>query len=168
MSGDAPALALRPARDGDAEFLARLYASTRVDDPALAGWSEQQREAFIVQQFHAQTVHYSQHYADASFDVVIVGGETAGRLIVDRRERELDLVDISLLPEHRGRGIGTALLQTLLDEGDGCGMTVGLQVQCYNRALRLYKRLGFSIVEDAGVYLRMERPAGADQVKIAS
>jgi hypothetical protein len=47
MSGSPPAVALRPARDDDAEFLARLYASTRADDPALAGWSGQQRKAFV-------------------------------------------------------------------------------------------------------------------------
>jgi ribosomal protein S18 acetylase RimI-like enzyme len=163
-----PAVTLRPAREDDHEFLSRVYASTRAEELAPLPWSDEQRQAFLAQQFHAQSVHYAANFADASFDVVLVDGERAGRIIVARREDELKLIDIALLPEHRGRGIGTRLMQPLLDEADDTGVKVTIYVERFNRALRLYERLGFVTVEDAGVYLRMERRPPGGQVKIAS
>ena len=164
----APAVGLRPEREDDRDFLQRLFAATRVDEPALIGWSDEQRKAFLAQQFHAQSVHYAAHYSAASFELVIVDGGPAGRLVVDRREDEFGLIDIALLPEHRGRGIGTRLIQSLLHEASQRGAKVTLHVERFNRAARLYERLGFAVLEDTGVYLRMERPTGGGQPKITS
>jgi ribosomal protein S18 acetylase RimI-like enzyme len=57
------------------------------------------------------------------------------------------------MPEHRGRGIETALLRGLLAEADAAGKSVSIQVERVNPALRLYQRLGFAVAEDKGVYL---------------
>lgn len=144
-----------------------LLIGCEYEELASLPWSDEQRQAFLAQQFHAQSVHYAANFADASFDVVLVDGDRAGRMIVARREGELKLVDIALLPEHRGRGIGTRLLQPLLDEADASGVKVTIYVECASRALGLYARLGFVAVQDTGVYLRMERPPTA-QAKTAS
>jgi ribosomal protein S18 acetylase RimI-like enzyme len=66
------------------------------------------------------------------------------------------VVDISLLPECRGRGIGTALLEAVIAEASGAGKFVALSVEKLNPALRLYRRLGFRKVDDQGVYWSME------------
>ncbi|HEX6939117.1 MAG TPA: GNAT family N-acetyltransferase, partial [Longimicrobiales bacterium] len=71
--------------------------------------------------------------------------------------------DIALLPEHRGRGIGTALLEALIAEADAAGKPVSIHVEQYNPARRLYARLGFREVEDLGVYVFMERPPGRQE-----
>lgn len=168
MSTGEPAVALRPAREDDREFLSLVYASTRAEELAALPWSDEQKQGFLAQQFEAQSVHYAAHFADASFDVVLVDGERAGRVIVARRAGELKLIDIALLPEHRGRGIGTRLMAPLLDEAAERGDKVTIYVERLSRALRLYGRLGFVTVEDTGVYLRMERPPPGGQAKIAS
>jgi GNAT superfamily N-acetyltransferase len=168
LTGGDTAISLRPADGGDREFLERLYASTRAEELGPVPWSEDQKRAFLAQQFAAQSSHYAEHYADASFDVVLVGGEPAGRLIVARREDVLKVIDIALLPEHRSHGIGTRLLRPLLDEADQRGVKVEIYVERVNPALTLYDRLGFVPVEDTGVYLRMERPPAAGQAKTAS
>ena len=77
-----------------------------------------------------------------------------------RGEAEIRIVDIALLPEHRGGGVGTALLRDLLAEADAAGKRVTIHVERFNPALRLYERLGFSVAEDKGVYLLLERPPG--------
>lgn len=159
MTTAEPAFALRPTAEDDNEFLSQLYASTRVQELAPVPWSDDQKQAFLAEQFRAQTTHYAAHFADASFDVVLVDGERAGRMIVARRPDELKLIDIALLPEHRGRGIGTRLMAPLLDEADERGVKITIYVERFNRALRLYGRLGFVTVQDDGVHLRMERPA---------
>jgi len=155
-----PHLRLRPATDDDLPFLARLYASTREEELADVDWPAAQKEAFVRQQFEAQHAWYREHYAKAAFDVVEVDGQPAGRLYVDRWEREVRIVDISLLPEHRGRGLGSTLLESLFAEADAAGKRVSVHVERFNPALRLYERLGFLFREDKGVYLLLERPVG--------
>lgn len=108
-------------------------------------------------QFDAQRRHYSAHYRHAAHDLVLVDGEPAGRMYVARDEDEILLVDVALLPEYRGRGLGSALLTALLAEADEAGKTVSLHVEHRNPARRLYERLGFVTVADDGMYLRLER-----------
>jgi len=122
-------------------------------------WDEGQKDAFLRAQFDAQDAWWRESYKGASFDVVVVDGEPAGRLYVHRGASELRIVDIALLPEHRGSGIGTALLDNLLAEADAAGKSVTIHVERMNPALRLYERLGFALAEDKGVYLFLERPA---------
>ena len=148
----------RRTRPSDEAFLRRLYASLREDELALVPWDEAAREAFLRQQFEAQDAHYREHYDGASFDVIEVDGEPAGRLYVARWEDEIRIMDIALQPEQRGAGIGTRLLRDLLDEGRRTGKRVSIHVEKHNGALRLYERLGFAPVADRGVYLLLERP----------
>ena len=124
-------------------------------------WDDAQKDAFLRMQFDAQDAWWQENYADASFDVILVEGEPAGRLYVHRGPSEIRIVDIALLPEHRGNGIGTRLLEELLAEGDAEAKSVTIHVERMNPALRLYERLGFSLVEDKGVYLFLERPPRA-------
>jgi ribosomal protein S18 acetylase RimI-like enzyme len=134
-----------------------VYASTRAEELAVVPWEDAQREAFLRQQFEAQDAWWRENYGGASFDVILVDGELAGRLYVHRGPREIRIVDIALLPEHRGNGVGTGLLEKLLAEGDADGKSLTIHVERMNPALRLYERLGFSVVEDKGVYLFLER-----------
>ena len=121
-------------------------------------WDDAQKDAFLRQQFDAQDTWWRENYAEASFDVILVEGEPAGRLYVHRGRSEIRIVDIALLPEHRGNGVGTRLLEDLLAEGDASDKSVTIHVERMNPALRLYERLGFSVAEDKGVYLFLERP----------
>jgi ribosomal protein S18 acetylase RimI-like enzyme len=147
---------LRPATPADDAFFARVYASTRERELAAVPFTAEQRAAFLAQQFAAQRSHHALHHGAAASDVVVVDGEDAGRLIVDRSAGLLDVVDIALLPDTRGRGIGTGLLRDLLEEAAQAGVRVVLHVEHQNPARSLYDRLGFVQAEDLGVYHRME------------
>jgi ribosomal protein S18 acetylase RimI-like enzyme len=120
-------------------------------------WDDAQKEAFLRQQFDAQDAWWQENYVGAAFDVILVDGEPAGRLYVHRGPSEIRIVDIALLPEHRGDGVGTRLLDELLAEGDADAKSVTIHVERMNPALRLYERLGFALAEDKGVYLFLER-----------
>ena len=139
------------------ELLLRLYATTRADEMAMVtDWSDEQKEAFVRMQFQAQHAWYQEHYGDAQFDVVLIDGVPAGRLYVHRRAKEIRLVDISLMPELRGRGIGGALLRELMAEAEAAGKPLTIHVEKFNPAMRLYLRLGFKPIEDRGPYDLME------------
>ena len=133
----------------------------------LVDWSESDKHAFLWQQFTAQHTYYQQQYASASFQVVLRGAEMLGRLYVSRDPAELRIVDIALLPEYRGLGVGTELLRDLLCEAGQDGKPVTIHVERFNPALGWYRRLGFKPVEDRGVYVLM-RWSADDQVNTAS
>ena len=158
-------IALRPVEPADRELLFRVYASTRAEELAVVAWDDAQKEAFLRAQFEAQDRWYHEHYTGVSFDVVLIDGQPAGRLYVHRGAGEIRIVDIALLPGHRGSGAGTSLLRDLLAEAETAGKRVTIHVERLNPALRLYERLGFSVAEDKGVYLFLE---ATPQVKTAS
>lgn len=164
---------LRSADHGDLAFLQRVYASTRQDELALTGWSPEQKEAFLAAQFQAQHAHYHRHYPHGRFDVIEVDGEPAGRLYVDRTQREIRIIDIALLPAWRAHGLGSRLLREILEEAGAVAVPVTIHVEQMNPALRLYLRLGFEPVADKGVHwlMRWSPPAprpGDGQAKMAS
>jgi ribosomal protein S18 acetylase RimI-like enzyme len=147
---------LRPETDADIAFLLRLYASTREQELAQVPWSTAQKQTFLVSQFEAQRRHYRSYFGDSAFGVIERNGEPAGRLYLQVRETQLHIIDIALLPAWRGRGIGTAILEASQGAGRSSGKGVGIMVEKFNPALRLYRRLGFAAIADHGVYLELE------------
>jgi ribosomal protein S18 acetylase RimI-like enzyme len=152
-------LRLRPVTptEHDTDFLAALYASTRAEELKMTDWSDDQKAQFCRMQFDAQTVHYTTHYTTAEFSIIEHDGIPAGRLYVDRWPNEIRIMDIALLPEHRGQGIGTQLLQSLIEESTASNKLLSIHVEKFNPALRLYERLGFKIAGEEHVYWRLER-----------
>jgi GNAT superfamily N-acetyltransferase len=108
-------------------------------------------------QFEAQHRFYQEQYPDASFQIILADDSPIGRLYVDRGPQAFCIVDIALLPEHRGAGIGSAIMSELLAEAGRAQKPVRIHVERFNPALRLYARLGFVVIGDTGVYLHMER-----------
>ena len=162
---------LHAASAADADFLYRVYASTRHEELAPTGWSAEQQEAFLRQQFAAQDTHYRQHYPAARFDIVQAWGERVGRLYVERRADEIRVLDIALFPAFRRRGLGRALLEALVAEADAQGLRMSLHVERNNPALALYRQLGFVPVDEQGVYWAMQRlpaaPGGYEKPALA-
>jgi ribosomal protein S18 acetylase RimI-like enzyme len=156
-----PDISLRPSHPDDQPFLAAVYASTRTDELAAVPWTEEQKAAFLAQQFHAQDVAYRENYPDGSFSIVEVDGVPVGRLIVTRLEGdELRIVDVALLPEHRNAGTGTRLIQDVLATAAVDDLMVSLHVEVWNPAVRLYERLSFRRASANDVHMRMEWTAG--------
>jgi ribosomal protein S18 acetylase RimI-like enzyme len=163
LSTPAFEIRFRPIQPEDEELLYQVYGSTRETELAAVPWGEGEKEAFLRQQFEAQHRWYQENYAGAEFLVILKGGAPAGRLYVVRWDKEIRLIDIALLPEHRNGGVGSAILGQILAEGDARGLPVSIHVERWNPALRLYERLGFAPVEDRGVYLLMRREPRAAQ-----
>ncbi|WP_375461560.1 GNAT family N-acetyltransferase [uncultured Enterovirga sp.] len=145
-------LVFRPIEEADLPFLERVYASTRADELTRVDWPEARKRAFVRMQFQAQHAHYQTHYSDAEWLVIMEGPEPIGRLYLERWPSQHRIIDITLLPEHRGRGLGEKLLLDLQDEAAAAGKAVSIHVETFNPAMRLYRRLGFVLEEDKGVY----------------
>jgi len=155
-------IVLRPMSDADLAFTAALYASTRAEELAPVPWPGEVKQAFLAQQHAAQHAHYRQHYQGMHAMIVERRGAAIGRLYLYEMQTEIRIVDISLMPEARGQGIGTALLRDVLAEAAPGGRSVTIHVEKNNPAHTLYARLGFTILDDdRGAYDLWEWRAAA-------
>ncbi|QJP08847.1 GNAT family N-acetyltransferase [Pseudomonas multiresinivorans] len=151
------ALRFHPAVDADLAFLRALYASTRSAELAQVAWEPATIDAFLTQQFDAQHHYYQAHFPDAEYLVIKADAQSVGRVYLHWGATQLQIIDLALLPSHCGQGIGTRVLGQLLERADAQGLSVGLHVENYNPALRLYTRLGFVVAGENGVYLKLRR-----------
>lgn len=152
MSDHAHTITLRPVRPADEDFLCRVYGSTRAQELAMTAWSEEQRAAFIRFQFTAQQQHYQTEYPQAEHSIILLGDQPIGRLYVDRRADEIRILDIILLAQYRGQGLGAPLLRALLDEAAQAGKSVGIQLDSYDQSQPIFERLGFKPTVTTGFH----------------
>ena len=146
----------RPAEDADLPFLFEVYAATRAEELAGTGWPIELQRVFLGQQFDAQHAHYRTHYPEAEWLVIEQAGRAIGRLYLEEWPSQFRIIDIALLPEARGRGIGGAILEDCLAMAAATGKAASIHVEKTNPAMTLYRRLGFVTAEDKGVYDLME------------
>jgi GNAT superfamily N-acetyltransferase len=154
-------IALRPYRAEDEPFLFQLYAGTRLHEIAPFGWPAAQQEAFLRMQFTAQQRWYAMAYPQAEHHIIEQEGIAIGRMMVSRQQTAAVLVDIALLQEHRGKGVGGGLVQQLIRQCDQEKLPLQLQVLRTNPALRLYERLGFLRTGEDQIYIQMEKQPGS-------
>lgn len=148
-------ISYRPMTDLDLPFVEALYASTRAAEVAMTGWPPEIQKAFLAQQHRAQHHHYRHFYAAAEWLIVERDGAPMGRLYIEELPRFLHVIDVSLVPESRGRGIGAAIFADVGEMARGLGKKVSIHVEVNNPARRLYDRIGFRLVEDKGNYLEL-------------
>lgn len=153
----ADAIRFRPVTAEDMEFLYQLYASTRLAEMAITGWSAAQVETFLRMQFGLQHRQYLQNYSAASFSIICIHDAPAGRLYLDRSDERILIIDISLLPGFKGQGAGGRILRDLVEEADAKGLVMSLHVEVNNPVRNFYTRLGFREMEQRGMYYFMER-----------
>ncbi len=151
-----PAITLRASTPDDREFLYRLFASSRLDVMQFQGWSDAQREAFLRMQFQARSAHYAAQFPHGEVRVIERDGAPVGSLHTDRAGHDLRLVDIAIVPEQRGAGLGTEILRGVMEDARALGRRVVLHVDAHNRAARLYARMGFTETANDGVYRRLQ------------
>ena len=154
-------ITLRHVTPEDESFLCGEYAGARQEELSLLHWDDSMKESFLDMQFNAQHSRLHSVYPDADYLVLLEDAVPAGRLYINLSDNYIHIMEIAILPESRGRGTGTALLLEILKEGERADRTVSINVEKFNRALQLYLRLGFVVVDDQGVYLLMKKlPTG--------
>lgn len=149
---------LRPVADRDEEFLYRLYEATHGQQFALLPLVPAQREALVRMQFNAQRGGYRQQYPSSQDFIILEGSEPCGRIWLDwSLPRHLHLLDISILPERQGTGLGAAVLRQSMEQARNAGKPMHLYVARMNAgAFELYRRLGFEVTGGDEVYLEMK------------
>jgi ribosomal protein S18 acetylase RimI-like enzyme len=160
---------LRAVEPADEDFLLQVYAASRADELALVPWDEEQKRAFVRQQFEAQYAQYHERFPDAEYSIILYRERPVGRFWIGRTPEQIRLLDIAILPEFQNQGIGAVLLKTLLAESEAKNLPLRHMVFKLNTAaLRFYARFGFSPIEDVGAYIHMERRPSASAADISN
>jgi ribosomal protein S18 acetylase RimI-like enzyme len=150
-------LTLRPEREDDQAFRYRLFCRSRPPEWDMVQIDPQVREQLMQHQFEAQTKGYLTQFPKARFDIIELDGELIGRIVVDRPDDIVLIVDQAIVPHLRNNGIGTAIMRTLMDEARERAIPVRLMVGSSNDpSLRLYLRLGFVPIADTPMYIELE------------
>lgn len=149
-------IGLQEQTGASSAFLLQLYMQTRWSELAGTYWPDEQKAAFLRQQFTFQDIHYARYYPTAARGIITRSSQPIGRLLLYALPGELRIVDIALLPSQRSQGIGTALISAVSEQALARGETVTIHVEAFNRARELYSRLGFIDVGGDQVYRKME------------
>lgn len=142
--------ALRSAEATDIEVLAELRATVmRPDLERLGRFDEHRVRQRLRDSFSPQ--HTS---------VIVADGAFAGCVTLRPAEDGRWLEHFYLAPDLQGRGLGSAVLRTLLDRTDATGVLVRLNVLQGSPARRLYERHGFTVEDQDPIDVHMvRRPA---------
>lgn len=141
------ALVIRRVEPADAEAVARMMGDPTVYPglmqlpyPSVAAWAERLRtppadnavDLFLVAERDGQAVGSAGLHP------------AAARL----RRRHAAMLGISVIGAAQGQGVGSALMQALLDYADGWGQILRVELQVYAdnaRAIALYRKFGFEL-----------------------
>lgn len=152
-----PQVSLRVADVNDSDFLLQVYESTRQEEMSAWGWNSTQQAQFVRMQFEVRSRGYRAAYPSAIESLIFIDNVPAGSMIVFRSSVEIRIVDIALLPQFRGQGIGSQLIGDLVSESIHSNIPLRLSVHRGNSAARLYERHGFVAKSGDAMYCEMER-----------
>lgn len=153
-----PKLSFRPITPADREFLIQVYKSVRQEElDRVIMWNEEEKMAFLIQQFDAQHTHYQRYFSKADFCIIEYKNKPIGRLYLLETEEALHIVEISILPLWRNKKLGSSIFNDIMTKASKFGKAVSIHVEKFNPALRLYERLGFKLVHEVNdVYIKMQ------------
>jgi N-acetylglutamate synthase-like GNAT family acetyltransferase len=153
-------LSLRPIAQKDLPSLLEIYSTTREKEmERVPDWTDTMKKEFIASQFNAQHEYYQKNYTGADFWVIESQNKTIGRLYLHEnfQGKGIRIIDISILPKYRNRGLGRGIFQDLMGRAAELERPLSIHVETFNPAKNLYTRLGFkTISETNGVYHLME------------
>lgn len=143
-------------RQRDTNFLFQVYSSTREAELSVVDWSDTHKTDFLHMQCNAQHTYFQSRFPSAELLAIVERSTPIGRLYITRESDEFRILDITLLPRFRERGIGTSVLTSILKLAHREHMPVCAYVERYNPAIRLFRRLGFRQMRNVGITYQME------------
>ena len=140
------AVTLRPANPADETFLLDLRRSTMTEHLERAGEPIDEKAHWERLRFRFNDAH-----------IVCRGSERLGMFKFYRAPNVWTIVQIQIAPKHQGQGIAARLIGEFLEQADIARVPVMLSVLRGNRAINLYRRLGFQVVKTTNTSLEMRR-----------
>lgn len=133
----------RVITDDDKPYLQALYADSRAWEFELTVWSDAEKDRFLKSQFEAQSLSYATNFLGAVHRIIQLDTVDIGRLIIDRTNDHMLIVDFTIHSDYQNRGIGSDILASLKNEAHGGKVPISLHVRQNSPAINLYLRSGF-------------------------
>lgn len=142
---------LRKANLTDLEPMMRLgHEALRPYIEGTQGWNQTEQEQGFIAHFEIDKIQIIQFEA-----------QDVGYIKLDKTKETWFLEGIYIAQKLRGRGLGSAVLQAVLQEAKAAQRVIKLQVFRINPALNLYTRLGFQIEKISATHVFMYYDAQA-------
>ncbi|CAN5480300.1 hypothetical protein BH10ACT10_BH10ACT10_11010 [soil metagenome] len=137
---------LRPCTEADDAFVYDVFCTTWESEVAALPNQNLAQHVLRIQHI-AQERRFAARYPRHQRFLVLEDGEPAGRLYVHETDSSMHVVDLTLMPAFRDRGIGTRIFQDLFRHAEAADQSISLRVERRNeRATMLYSALGFDLV----------------------
>src|SRR4029453_19320278 len=117
-------LSSRPASPGDEPFVRRLIIETLTEQLQAASWPEPMRAHLLEIQYATRRQGVGAGSPAGESRIIVVNGQDGGWTLVSNPEHEIRLLEIIVLGEHRGTGIGTAAISGVLEAATRSGKPV--------------------------------------------
>jgi GNAT superfamily N-acetyltransferase len=135
---------LRPCTPADDPFLAVVFSTTWADQVAALPNQNLAQHVLRIQHI-AQERRFAVAYPGHERYVVVSGDEPVGRLYLQPSADVVHIVDLTLMPAHRSRGLATRIVHDLCDQAALDGRRVSVLVsRLHPRVADLVRSLGFA------------------------
>ena len=149
--GSMPILGLCPATSLDQDFIFDAFKASMKSYVEWAwGWDTEAQRKGLLSEKNLE-----------GFQLVKLGSDSAGALLLEKHADHHYLRTIFLLPQHQKQGIGSLVMQSLQRDAQMASQPLRLRVIHTNPAQKLYARLGFSVIGQDEKTLLMQWQAAA-------
>jgi ribosomal protein S18 acetylase RimI-like enzyme len=134
------------ATENDSEFFMELFSEIKGSELLLHSWPPTIREQLLSMQYRGFMKSIQEEYPNHEDFLILFQSKMAGRLQIEKNDSFFRIINISLMPDFRGKGIGSYILKNILKEANLRQIPVELDVDVSNPAFFVYQNLGFNII----------------------
>jgi len=138
---------LRNITESDKNFIYNVKKASIMDYvQKIWGWDEE----YQIRDFESDFIL-------ENFKIITVEGVDIGFVQTTEEPLNINIIEIHIIPEYQGYGIGSSIINHILEEASKKRKTV--RIGCFidnSRAKKLYQKLGFKVVNITNTHYEME------------
>ena len=135
----------RPAIESDLEWLDPFY--------------EELMKPYVELTHRWDQGKFRESFSPEDTQIIQFNNQDIGMLKVEQRDEYIYLGDIQIKREFQRRGIGSQIINDLIQKSNSKALPIRLRVLKGNPAMKLYQRLGFTVVNEFNNCYELECPA---------
>ncbi|HAZ02478.1 MAG TPA: hypothetical protein DCY97_09950 [Marinilabiliales bacterium] len=136
------------------DFIKELFFQYKTSELLAFNWPSEILVSLLEMQFKAQEDSYRKQFPNANGFIIEIENVPVGWLLLTKADT-YHIVDIIIHNNFQGKGIGSQVIKELIEQASVENKKVTLKVAKNNTALKLYSTLGFKIIDEDDVYLKM-------------